>query len=69
MLKPADTVLCVVAAVIAGAAGLFACLTLGAGTALTAVVPVAVGVAAHQIAVGVMKRRAWQRENAERAWR
>lgn len=67
MLRPADTVLCIVAAVIAGAAGLFACLTLGTGTALTAVIPVAVGVAAHQIAISVMKRRAWQRQNAERA--
>ena len=34
MLKPADTVLCVVAGVIAGAAGLFVCLSIGIGPAL-----------------------------------
>jgi hypothetical protein len=67
MLRPADTVLCVVAAVIAGAAGLFVCLSLETGTALTAVAPVGAGVLVHQIALGIMKRRAWQRENAGRA--
>ena len=69
MLRPADTVLCVVVAVIVGAAGLFVCRTVGVGTALTAAIPVGVGVAAHQVALGIMKRRAWQRENAQRTWR
>jgi hypothetical protein len=66
MLKPADTVLCVVAGLIAGAVGLFVSLTAGIGPALSAAVPVAVGVAAHQVVLGIMKRRAWQREHAER---
>jgi hypothetical protein len=67
MLKAVDTVLCVVAGVIAGAVGLFVCLSIDAGSALTAVVPVGVGVLVHQVTLGIMKRRAWQRENAERA--
>jgi hypothetical protein len=53
--------------VIAGAVGLFVCLSIDAGSALTAVVPVGVGVLVHQVTLGIMKRRAWQRENAERA--
>jgi hypothetical protein len=67
MLKPADTVLCVVAGLIAGTVGLFVCLTVGIGTALSAAVPVAAGVAAHRVMLGIMKRRAWQREQTERA--
>ena len=66
MLKRVDTVLCSVAGLMAGAGALLACLALEPGAVLTAVVPVALGVAVQQIALAAMKRRAWQRENAER---
>jgi hypothetical protein len=67
VLKPVHEVLCGVAAVAAGAGALIACLSLEAAPTVTAILPVGCGVCVRQIALSVMKRRAWQRANDERS--
>ncbi len=67
MLKTADAIWCEVAAVAAGGGTLVACLLFGTSATVTAILPVGLGVGVRQFAISVMKRRAWQRANAERS--
>jgi hypothetical protein len=66
MLKPADTALGIAVAVAAGMVALIVCVAFETGPVVTSVLPVGLGVCALQIARSVLKRRAWQRANAER---
>lgn len=66
MLKPAHCALSGAVGVVIGLMALVVCLAFEAGPILTSVLPVGVGVCAMQTARGVLRRRAWQRTNAER---
>jgi hypothetical protein len=66
MLKPGASALGIAIAVAAGFAALVVCVAFETGPVVTSVLPVGVGVCALEIARSVLKRRAWQRANAER---
>jgi hypothetical protein len=67
MLTPGGAALAVAIAILVGAATLVVCVAFEIAPVVTSVLPVGLGVCALEIARNVLKRRAWQRANAERS--
>jgi hypothetical protein len=63
MLKPADMTLAGAAGTGIGVATLLVCLGFETAPAVTAVLPVGIGVSVRQMVLAVLKRRAWKRAN------